>query len=143
MIKEGDMYYVFSIGFGIIYYELKDLINWKFIGCVFKDELSWVKCILLSFDGYLWVFDVYEKNGKFYFYYLVFVFGKNILVIGVMINEIFDLLLFDYKWIDYGIVVELVFECDDWNVIDFVIIEDENGILWMSFGLFWGGFKLV
>lgn len=143
MTKEGDTYYVFSTGPGITYYESKDLTNWKLTGRVFKDEPSWAKRISPSFDGHLWAPDVYEKNGKFYLYYSVSAFGKNTSAIGVTVNETLDPSSPDYKWIDYGIVVESVPERDDWNAIDPAIIEDDNGTPWMSFGSFWGGLKLV
>ncbi|WP_404341798.1 arabinan endo-1,5-alpha-L-arabinosidase [Pseudoalteromonas mariniglutinosa] len=143
MTKEGDTYYVFSTGMGITYYESKDMENWQLTGRVFKDEPSWAKRIANNFNGHLWAPDIYQKDGKFYLYYSVSAFGKNTSAIGVTVNETLDPKSPDYKWIDYGIVVESIPNRDDWNAIDPAIVEDDDGTPWMSFGSFWGGLKLV
>ena len=143
MTKAGDTYYVFSTGPGITYYESKDMENWTLTGRVFPDEPSWAKRISPSFDGHLWAPDIYQKNGKFYLYYSVSAFGKNTSAIGVTVNESLDPQSPDYKWIDYGIVVESVPHRDHWNAIDPAIVEDDDGNAWMSFGSFWDGLKLV
>ncbi|MDY6927792.1 MAG: family 43 glycosylhydrolase, partial [Pseudomonadota bacterium] len=143
MTKAGDTYYVFSTGPGITYYESKDMENWTLTGRVFPDEPSWAKRISPSFDGHLWAPDIYQKDGKFYLYYSVSAFGKNTSAIGVTVNESLDPQSPDYKWVDYGIVVESVPHRDHWNAIDPAIVEDDEGNAWMSFGSFWDGLKLV
>ena len=143
MAKEGDTFYVFSTGPGITYYESKNLTDWTLTGLVFPDEPSWARRVAPGFGGHLWAPDVYEKEGKFYLYYSVSAFGKNTSGIGVTVNETLDPDAENYRWVDQGIVLQSVPERDFWNAIDPVIVEDDEGTPWMSFGSFWGGLKLV
>lgn len=143
MTKEGDTFYVFSTGPGITYYQSTDLENWTLTGRVFPDQPSWAQRIAPGFNGHLWAPDIYHKNGKFYLYYSVSAFGKNTSAIGVTVNTTLDPNSPDYRWVDYGIVVQSVPNRDHWNAIDPAIIEDDDGDTWMSFGSFWQGLKLV
>lgn len=143
MTKIGDTYYVFSTGPGITYYESKDRVNWKLTGRVFAGEPSWAKSVSPSFNDHIWAPDVYQKNGLFYVYYSISAFGKNTSAIGVTINKTLDPNSPDYQWQDQGIVIQSIPNRDDWNAIDPAIIEDEKGDIWMSFGSFWSGLKMV
>lgn len=143
MAKEGDNYYVFSTGPGITIYQSTDLENWRWIGRVFDGEPDWARDAVPGFSGHLWAPDVFEHDGRFYLYYSVSAFGKNTSAIGVAVNETLDPASPDYAWVDHGPILQSVPVRDDWNAIDPAIIEDEDGVAWMSFGSFWDGLKLV
>jgi arabinan endo-1,5-alpha-L-arabinosidase len=143
MAKEGDTYYVFSTGPGITIYQSTDLVNWRWIGRVFDGEPSWARDAVPEFTGHLWAPDIFERDGRYYLYYSVSAFGKNTSAIGVAVNETLDPESPDYAWVDRGMVLLSVPFRDDWNAIDAAIVQDEDGVPWMSFGSFWDGLKLV
>lgn len=143
MTREGDTYYVFSTGPGITYYESSDLKHWKLVGRVFPDEPSWARRIAPGFNGHLWAPDIFHKNGHFYLYYSVSSFGKNTSGIGVVVNKTLDPSSPDYRWVDHGMILQSIPHRDNWNAIDPAIVEGGDGTVWMSFGSFWDGLKLV
>lgn len=143
MAREGETYYVFSTGPGVTIYASDDLVHWEWTGRVFDGEPGWARRTVPGFQGHLWAPDIYEKDGRFYLYYSVSAFGKNTSAIGVAVNDTLDPQSPDYKWVDKGLVLQSVPFRDHWNAIDPAIVEDENGVPWMSFGSFWEGMKLV
>ena len=143
MAKEGDTYYLFSSGPGIMFYTSKDMTHWEIGGRVFQDDPSWAKSVAPRFDGREWAPDIERHDGRYYLYYAVSASGENNSAIGVAINKTLDPDSPVYKWEDQGIVLESIASRDLWNAIDPNIIVDENGTPWMDFGSFWGGIKLV
>lgn len=71
-------------------------------------------------------------------YYFVFIFGSNYFCIGYVSCSSMGV----GSWNDYGLVICSI-DCDNYNVIDFNIVVDDNGIFWMFFGSFWDGIKMV
>lgn len=143
MTREGDTFYVFSTGPGITFYKSTDLENWERVGRVFETEPEWARAVAPGFNGHIWAPDIYAKDGRFYLYYSVSSFGKNTSGIGVTVNETLDPDSPDYQWKDQGMILQSVPNRDDWNAIDPAIVEDGEGGVWMSFGSFWDGLKLV
>ncbi len=143
MAKEGDTFYLFSTGPGITLYSSTDMKTWSRRGRVFPGDPAWAKSVAPSFNGHIWAPDVVRHQGLYYLYYSVSAFGKNTSAIGLTINKTLDPSSPDYRWEDQGIVLRSVPHRDLWNAIDPAVIADENGTLWMSFGSFWGGLKLV
>jgi arabinan endo-1,5-alpha-L-arabinosidase len=143
MAKEGDTYYLFSSGPGIMFYTSMDMIHWKMGGRVFPGEPSWAKSMNRRFDGREWAPDIERHDGKWYLYYAVSSPGVNNSAIGVTINQTLDPASPDYHWQDQGIVLESIPNRDLWNAIDPNVIVDANGTPWMDFGSFWEGIKLV
>ncbi|SJN52924.1 Extracellular exo-alpha-(1-_5)-L-arabinofuranosidase ArbA precursor [Vibrio ruber DSM 16370] len=143
MARENGIYYVFSTGPGITMYSSTDKVHWKYADRVFSTEPTWARSVAPEFNGHLWAPEIYEKNGKFYLYYSVSAFGKNTSAIGVTVNQTLNPDSPDYHWQDQGIVIQSVPDRDNWNAIDPAIVEDDNGNIWMSFGSFWSGLKLV
>ncbi|MDX3774709.1 arabinan endo-1,5-alpha-L-arabinosidase [Chromatiaceae bacterium AAb-1] len=143
MAEQDGRFYLFSTGPGITYYQSDDLLNWQLAGRVFSGEPDWAKRVSPTFDGHIWAPDIFQHNGQFYLYYSVSAFGKNTSAIGVTVNKTLDKSSPDYQWQDKGIVVESVPHRDLWNAIDPNIIAGDNGEIWMSFGSFWSGLKLV
>jgi arabinan endo-1,5-alpha-L-arabinosidase len=143
MAKEGDTYYLFSSGPGIMFYTSRDMVQWRMGGRIFSNEPSWAKSVTRDFDGREWAPDISYHNGKYYLYYAVSASGENNSAIGLAVNHTLDPAAPGYKWEDEGIVLRSVPNRDLWNAIDPNIIVDDSGVPWMDFGSFWGGIKLV
>jgi len=47
-----------------------------------------------------------------------------------------------FKWTDHGVVVQSS-DHDNYNSIDAALMIDREGRLWMAFGSFWSGIKLI
>jgi arabinan endo-1,5-alpha-L-arabinosidase len=142
MAKQGDTYYLYSTGPGITYYSSKDMVHWRPEGRIFSGHPAAAQAAP-GFNDHVWAPDIQHHKGKYLLYYSVSAFGKNTSAIGVTVNKTLDPRAPDYKWEDKGIVVQSVAGRDIWNAIDSHVIEDEQGVGWMSFGSFWGGIKLV
>ena len=144
-IKQGDTYYMFSTGIGISMFSSKDMKTWKKEKSVFeRDKIpEWTKEKVIDFKGHFWAPDIYYSNSTYYLYYSVSSFGKNTSCIGLVTNTTLDPESPDYKWKDQGMVVQSVPGRDMWNAIDPNIIQDEDSTVWMSFGSFWNGIKLL
>jgi arabinan endo-1,5-alpha-L-arabinosidase len=144
MIKEKNTWYLFATGNGISLYSSTDMKNWRKERPVFDTTPSWVKSALPRYRGSsMWAPDISYHNGRFYLYYSVSVFGKNISCIGLATNKTLDTSSADYKWQDMGRVVQSVPGRDMWNAIDPNLVLDENDVPWLVFGSFWEGMKMV
>ncbi len=141
--KQDGIYYLFNTGRGISVYSSSDLENWKKEEPVFSDKPEWTDSVVSDFKNHIWAPDIFYKNGTYYLYYSVSSFAKNTSAIGVATNKTLNPENNNFEWIDHGIVVQSVPNRDMWNAIDPNMVEDEDGTVWMSFGSFWNGLKLV
>src|SRR5437868_1660682 len=77
IIRQGDYYYIYSTGPGVLMRRSRDLIQWEFLGQVFPDSVpAWAKEEIPGSRS-LWAPDIAHFNGKYYLYYSVSTFGKN------------------------------------------------------------------
>ncbi len=143
MAQFEGKYYLYCTGMGISVYSSTDMKNWEREAPIFDKAPDWTENVVPGFRGHMWAPDIYEYNDTFYLYYSVSAFAKNTSAIGVAINTTLNPDDPKYKWEDQGIVVQSVPNRDMWNAIDPNIIEDKEGIAWMSFGSFWEGLKMV
>lgn len=143
VIKQGNTYYLFCTGFGISVFSSDDMKNWKREKPVFNDAPQWAVNLIPGFKGHIWAPDISFHNGQYYIYYSVSAFGKNTSAIGVATNKTLNAASPDFKWIDYGRVIQSVPGRDMWNAIDPNLITDDNKTSWLVFGSFWNGLKLV
>lgn len=143
MIKEGNIYYLFSTGMGISVFSSTDLAHWKKEKPVFNNAPLWAVTAVPGYRGHTWAPDISFQNGMYYLYYAVSTFGKNTSCIGLVVNKTLNPLSPDFKWEDRGLVIQSVPGRDLWNAIDPNLIIDENNVPWLSFGSFWSGIKLV
>ena len=143
VIQEGDTFYLFCTGNGIAVWSSLDLKQWRREDPVFSQAPAWAKEINERFRNHIWAPDITFRDGQYYLYYSISAFGKNTSAIGLTVNKTLDKNSQDFKWEDKGIVVRSVPGRDLWNAIDPNIAYDANDQVWMSFGSFWEGIKLV
>ncbi len=142
IIRQGDAWYVFTTGVGINIKRSLDGQQWQNIGRVFETQPAWHKQMIPQNDGNLWAPDIFYHQGKYYLYYAVSSFGSNVSVIALATNTTLDPQDPRYAWVDEGIVIQSG-KGDNYNAIDPNVARDREGNLWLSFGSFWSGIKLV
>jgi arabinan endo-1,5-alpha-L-arabinosidase len=86
--------------------------------------------------------DIIRANGRFFLYYSVSNWGKNTSAIGLATNSTLDPSDAGFGWRDAGIVIRS-FRTNDFNTIDPAVALDAEGRLWMAFGSYWSGIKLI
>ncbi|MBN1312701.1 MAG: arabinan endo-1,5-alpha-L-arabinosidase [Anaerolineae bacterium] len=141
MIKDGDMYYLFSTGLGISVRRSTDMLTWESCGRVFRTYPSWLLETVPDVRE-LWAPDIIFHNGKYYLFYTASSFGVNHSAIGLATNITLDQESPGYEWVDQGVVIASQ-KSDNYNAIDPNLAFDENGQPWLAFGSFWSGIKLI
>lgn len=142
VIQQGDVWYLFTTGHGIAMKRSQDGQVWEAIGQVFDPQPAWHKQSIPRNDGNLWAPDIFYYQEKYYLYYSVSSFGSNVSAIALATNGTLDPRSPDYAWVDEGIVIQSG-EDNDYNCIDPNVAQDRDGNLWLSFGSFWSGIKLI
>jgi len=142
IIKQGDTWYIFATGIGITRKRSEDGTHWERMAPVFSPQPEWNRQMIPFNDGNLWAPDIIHYQGKYYLYYSVSSFGSNTSAIGLATNVTLDPTDPDYAWVDEGVVIQST-NTDNYNAIDPNVAQDRDGNLWLSFGSFWSGIKLI
>ena len=144
IVQCKDEYWIFCTGRGTPSYRSKDLITWDRGPQTFTKPPEWVAQAVPGNRSGLdfWAPDVIHFRDKYLLYFSVSTFGKNTSAIGLATNVTLDPCDPAYEWKDGGIVIQSS-PRDDFNTIDPAVTVDADGNLWMSFGSFWGGIKLI
>jgi arabinan endo-1,5-alpha-L-arabinosidase len=142
IVKCKDEYWVFATGMGILSRHSKDLLNWSNGPVVFGHPPAWTTNAVPRNRGYFWAPDIICLSNRYLLYYSVSTFGRNTSAIGLATNRTLDPADPNYSWVDGGPVIQSSPE-DNFNTIDPAVTQDENGNLWLAFGSFWSGIKLV
>jgi arabinan endo-1,5-alpha-L-arabinosidase len=143
IVKCKDEYWTFITGANTPSLRSKDLINWTRGPRAKETPPDWVtREVPLNRRSNFWAPDVIHVGDKYLLFYSVSSFGKNTSAIGMATNATLDPEDPAYKWQDGGIVVQTK-QGDDFNAIDPAAFLDKDGKLWMSFGSFWSGIKLI
>jgi arabinan endo-1,5-alpha-L-arabinosidase len=137
-----DQYWVFATGNGIVSRHSTNLIHWNPGPPVFTNIPSWTAAAVPGNHGRFWAPDVIHLGNRYLLYYAVSTWGKNTSAIGLATNPTLDPADPDYEWADQGSVIQTR-PTDDYNAIDPAVTRDNNGRLWLAFGSFWSGIKLV
>ncbi|MGA9779500.1 MAG: arabinan endo-1,5-alpha-L-arabinosidase [Verrucomicrobiia bacterium] len=144
IIKCQDEYWIFYTGRGIPSYHSRDMIKWEHGPSVFTNAPAWTAQVVPENHWmYYWAPDIIHLGDRYLLYYAVSSFGKNGSAIGLATNPTLDPADPKFKWTDQGIVVQSVNRKDDYNAIDPAASLDASGNLWLAFGSFWSGIKLI
>lgn len=143
ILREGDRFWVFSTGRGVSSFSSKDLIHWTNGPAVFTNAPGWAAdAVPENRRMHYWAPDIIKVKDRFLLYYSVSSFGKNHSVIALASNATLDPASPQFAWRDDGIVIQS-FRTNNFNAIDPALIRDQEGRLWMSFGSFWSGIKMI
>jgi arabinan endo-1,5-alpha-L-arabinosidase len=143
IVKCKDEYWVFYTGRGVPSYRSKDLVKWERGPAVFKAAPEWIARIVPE-NRHLeyWAPDITRLGDRYLLYYAVSSFGKMTSAIGLATNPTLDPEDPAYHWTDQGFVVRTQ-EGDGYNAIDPTVFHDRDGSLWLTFGSYWSGIKLI
>jgi len=143
IVKCKDDYWVFYTGRGVPSYHSKDLVKWERGPSVFKTPPDWIaKIVPENRRMSYWAPDIIKIGGRYLLYYSASTIGKMTSAIGLATNPTLDPDDPAYHWTDQGFVVRTQ-EGDGYNAIDPSVFSDRDGALWLSFGSYWSGIKLV
>jgi arabinan endo-1,5-alpha-L-arabinosidase len=142
IVRHKDTYWLFATGRGVALLRSKDLVTWEFGPPVFAEPPKWVQEIVPGHRGHFWAPDVILHGDRYLLYYSVSAFGKNTSAIALASNPTLDPADPAYRWTDHGVVIRTGPK-DDYNAIDPCVVGGPDGTLWMAFGSFWSGIKLV
>ena len=136
-------YWVFYTGRGVPSYHSKDLVNWERGPAVFKTAPEWIATTVPENRNFsCWAPDVIKLGDRYLLYYSVSSMGKMTSAIGLATNPTLDPKDPAYHWTDAGIVVRTQ-DGSGYNAIDPVVFHDRDGSLWLTFGSYWSGIKLI
>lgn len=139
IVRSGDHYWTFTTGMGVASWKSKDLISWEPGPPVFKDPPKWITDVVPTQRGHFWAPDIIRVGDRDLLYYSVSTFGKQTSAIALASRPAAD---GGGDWTDHGIVIQTTLD-SDYNAIDPGLIQTSGGELWMAFGSFWSGIKLV
>ena len=143
VVRCRDEYWVFYTGPGIPCCHSKDLKKWERGPSVFTNAPGWTaQAVPANRWIHYWAPDVIHLGNRYLLYYSVSSFGKNRSAIGLATNPTLDPANPKFQWTDQGIVVQST-NTDNFNTIDPAVSQDADGNLWLAFGSFWGGIKLI
>ena len=143
IVKCKDEYWVFYTGRGVPSYRSRDLVKWKRGPAVFKAAPEWIaKTVPENRNLQYWAPDIMKLGDRYVLYYSVSSFGKMTSAIGLATNPTLDPDDPAYHWTDQGFVVRTQ-DGDGYNAIDPSVFHDSDGSLWLTFGSYWSGIKLI
>jgi len=146
IVKCQDEYWVFYTGRGVPSYHSKDLVKWERGPAVFQTAPEWIaKIVPENRHMSYWAPDIMKVGDRYLLYYAVSSMGKMTSAIGLVTNPTLDPNDPAYHWTDEGVVVQTHEgqQGDAYNAIDPSIFQDSDGSLWLTFGSYWSGIKLI
>jgi arabinan endo-1,5-alpha-L-arabinosidase len=143
MIKGGDSYYIF--GTGLSSKKSTDKINWVNDHGVFAkgEVLDWWKKDIPEQKGVLWAPDIHYRDGKYHLYYSVSAWMNFNSSIGYATNVTLDKSNPNYKWEDHGEVISFKNGGEGVNVIDPNVFVNKDGRVWLLYGSYQTGLRMV
>ena len=142
IVKDAANYYDFSTGRGILSKYSPDLVHWTNGPSVFSEMPDWVFDAVPGFWGHTWAPDVIHLDGKFFLYYSVSTFGKQVSAIGLATSPTLNASATNYHWTDCGPIIRST-NGMAFNTIDPSVMLDTDGRLWLAFGSYWKGIHLI
>ncbi|HWD20452.1 MAG TPA: arabinan endo-1,5-alpha-L-arabinosidase [Verrucomicrobiae bacterium] len=142
IVRCAGEYWLFATGRGIVSRHSKDLKHWEAGPLVFSNVPAWTTNTIHANHGHFWAPDVFAATNGYFLYYAVSSWGKRDSVIGLATNATLDPTSASYHWTDCGPVIRTT-ENDDYNAIDPAALRTPEGQLWLAFGSYWSGIKLI
>jgi arabinan endo-1,5-alpha-L-arabinosidase len=143
IVKCKEEYWVFYTGRGVPSYRSRDLVKWERGPAVFQAAPEWIAGIVPENRRMqYWAPDILKLGDRYLIYYSVSSFGKMTSAIGLATNPTLDPDDAAYHWTDQGFVVRTQ-DGDGYNAIDPSVFHDGDGSLWLTFGSYWSGIKLI
>ena len=137
--QDNKTYWVFGTGRGIASFSSTDRVHWTFRAEVLPQSPDWVKEIVPgNRNNHLWAPDVIRVGDRYLLYYSASTFGSNVSAIGLATSKTLE----PGSWTDQGVVIRSQ-RSDNFNAIDPAVIRTPEGKLYMSFGSFWSGIRMV
>jgi len=146
IVKCKDEFWVFYTGRGVATFHSQDLVKWERGPAVFQTAPEWIaKTVPENRNMSYWAPDIIKVGERYLLYYSVSSMGKMTSAIGLATNPTLDPSDPAYKWTDQGIVVQTREGQAGaaYNAIDPALFQDTDGSLWMVFGSYWTGIKLI
>ncbi len=139
IINSGGRYWVFGTGTGVTVYSSQDKRHWTPEPPVFAAAPGWVAAAVPGNTNRLyWAPEVHRLHGLYYVYYAVSTFGSNTSAIGLATSPT----LVNPHWTDRGPVIQSSSR-SSYNTIDPSVLSGPDGKLWLTFGSYWSGIKMV
>jgi arabinan endo-1,5-alpha-L-arabinosidase len=142
IVKDGNEYWVFATGRGIISLHSTNLIAWQAGPPVFTNRPAWTTNAVPGFRGVYWAPDVIHLKDQYFLYYSVSTWGSQTSAIGLATSKSLDPASSRYGWTDCGIVIQSS-PRDSFNTIDPSVMIDGQGRLWLALGSYWSGIKII
>jgi len=143
IVQCKNEYWVFYTGHGVPSYRSRDLVKWESGPAVFKAAPEWIAGIVPENRRMqYWAPDIIKLGDRYLLYYSVSSFGKMTSAIGLATTPTLDPADPAYHWTDQGYVVRTQ-EGDGYNAIDPSVLHNTDGSLWLTFGSYWSGIKLI
>jgi len=142
LVRCGNNYWVFGTGRGIISRYSTNLVDWVEGPPVFTNSPMWAQTWVPDHRGRFWAPDIVRLGERYLLYYSVSTWGSRQSAIGLAMTRSLDPGSPDYGWEDCGPVVRTTPQ-DAFNAIDPAVLPDRDGRLWLAFGSYWSGIKLI
>ncbi|QDI71238.1 arabinan endo-1,5-alpha-L-arabinosidase [Streptomyces calvus] len=133
-LKSGG-YVAYSTGGVIGARTSKDRVHWDDAGNAFAEPPRW--WYEYNDTGDPWAPDLFWRDGRYWLYYAVSSWGTNHSAIGVATSRTG----LPGTWTDHGKAFSSE-TTDHWNAIDPAVVR-ADGRLWMTFGSYWTGIRMV
>lgn len=142
VILNDKTFWIFATGDGVKSLYSTNLIDWTFAKPALPTNPPWAAGIAAVHRDYFWAPDVIKANDRYLLYYSVSTWGKNTSAIGLASNVTLDSTNPKFQWADAGMVIRS-FATNNFNAIDPAVSFDADGRLWLAFGSYWSGIKLI
>ena len=142
IVRVGSNYWIFGTGWGIRSRFSSDLSRWQAGPPVVSSPPDWTTSTVKGNHGYFWAPDVVQVPGRYLLYYSVSTWGSRDSAIGLATASAPASGSTNLNWQDRGCVLRSTAR-DEFNAIDPSALLDTSGRLWLAFGSYWSGIKLV